>query len=269
MPLLAGINYERRGSGEPLLLVHGIGSRWEVWTPVLDQLAAHYDVIALDVPGFGASPAPPKGTTPGIESMCDMLERFLAELGVERPHVAGNSMGGWIALELARRGAVTSAIGLSPAGFLAPRDRAYTIALLIHLRLSSQAAAPLAPQLFRSALGRKLGWSVVVAHPERMTPEDAVLGVKGMAEAPWFWPNMRALPKSSFTGGSEIEVPVTIAWGIRDHLLLPRQAATALGEIPHARFVSLPDCGHVPMYDDPRLVVDTVLSALTRAQAPA
>lgn len=262
MPELAGINYERRGSGEPLLLVHGIGSRWEVWTPVLDQLAASYDVIAVDVPGFGASPAPPQGTPPGIQSMCDILERFLAELGVQRPHVVGNSMGGWIALELARRGKVGSTVGLSPAGFLAPRDRAYTLALLINMRLTSQAVKPLARQLFGSATGRKVGWSIVVAHPERMTPEDAVLGVKGMAEAPWFWPNLRVLPKHAFTGGSEIEVPVTIAWGQKDHLLLPRQAATALGEIPHAKFVSLPDCGHVPMYDNPQLVVDTVLAAL-------
>jgi pimeloyl-ACP methyl ester carboxylesterase len=261
MAELGGITYERRGSGTPLLLVHGIGSRWEVWLPVLDALAAHHDVIAVDVPGFGLSPRPPAGTPAGVPSLCELLEVFLAELGVLKPHVAGNSMGGWIALELARRGSARSSTALSPGGFLG-RDRLYSTPLLCVQRLAAKLTRPLAPTLFRSELGRKLGWANVVAHPERMTPEDAVLGLQGLADAPWFWPTLFELTKTAFGDGSEISVPVTIAWGSKDHLLPPHQAATALRQIPSASFVSLPDCGHVPMYDNPALVSEVILRTI-------
>src|SRR5665213_2781613 len=114
---VAPLSHYRRGHGEHLVLIHGIGSLWQMWEPVLDGLVAHRDVIALDLPGFGASPMPPPGTPPGIDSLITLVQEFLSELGIERPHVAGNSMGGLIALEMARRRTVRSATALSPAGF--------------------------------------------------------------------------------------------------------------------------------------------------------
>jgi pimeloyl-ACP methyl ester carboxylesterase len=259
MSELAGITFERRGSGTPLVLVHGIGSRWEVWLPVLDTLAAHHDVIAVDLPGFGVSPRPAAGTPAGVPCLCDLLDGFLTQLGVSRPHVAGNSMGGWIGLELARRGSVSSVCALSPGGFLSRRDHFYTVPLLGVQRLAAQATAPLGPWLFRSPAGRRLGFAGVVAHPERMSQEDAVLGLRGLAEAGWFWATLRELSITSFGEGAAISVPVTIAWGAKDHLLPPHQAATALARIPSASFVSLPDCGHIPMYDNPELVAQVIL----------
>lgn len=256
----AGINFDRRGSGSPLVLVHGIGSRWEVWQPVLDALAARHDVISVDLPGFGATPAPPKGTAPGIPTFADAMERFFAALGLSRPHVAGNSMGGWIALELARRGQVASATGISPAGFHKGLDRVYVVPTLTALRLTAQATRGLAPTLLKSAEGRKAAFSMLVAHPERMTPAEAVGGSQGLADATWFWPNLWELPQNTFPDAPDIDVPVTIAWGDKDHLLFPRQAATALAKIPAAKFVALPDCGHVPMYDNPQLVAETILA---------
>jgi pimeloyl-ACP methyl ester carboxylesterase len=88
------LNHHRAGSGDPLVLMHGIGSHWQVWEPVLPMLTARHDVIAVDLPGFGDSPMPPPGTPPGIDSLCDLVLGFLADLGIERPHVAGNSLGG-------------------------------------------------------------------------------------------------------------------------------------------------------------------------------
>jgi pimeloyl-ACP methyl ester carboxylesterase len=265
MAELAGITYERRGSGTPLVLVHGIGSRWEVWRPVLDALAAHHDVIAVDLPGFGTSPRPAGETPAGVPTLCDLLAGFLTQLGVSRPHVAGNSMGGWIALELARRGCVSSACALSPGGFLSMRDRFRTVPLLAVQRLAAQATAPLGPVLFRSPAGRRLGFANVIAHPERMSREDAVLGLRGLAEAGWFWATLRELSITSFGEGAAITVPVTIAWGAKDHLLPPHQAATALAQIPSAAFVSLPDCGHIPMYDNPALVAEVILRTTSAA----
>ena len=113
-PAVAQLNYERRGAGPPLVLLHGIGHRWQAWEPVLDRLAAKHDVIAVDLPGFGKS-APLDGPS-GIAEIAAALTAFFGQLGLDRPHVAGNSLGGAIALELAAGGHVSSATALSPAG---------------------------------------------------------------------------------------------------------------------------------------------------------
>jgi pimeloyl-ACP methyl ester carboxylesterase len=259
------INYVRRGSGEPLVLIHGIGSRWQMWSPVIDALAQHRDVIALDVPGFGASPRPPQGTKPGIPTMTDMLVEFWQSLGIDRPHVAGNSMGGWLALEMARRGVVRSATGLSPAGFHVAPERAFELASLVVTRTLAKAGRPLAPKAMRTPFGRKLTLSSLIGKPAQMQPDEAVLSVQGVADATWFWPTLGALCIDRFSGGEEINVPVTIAWGEHDHLLLPRQAPRALAEIPSARYVLLRDCGHVPAWDNPELVTKTILDGSTTA----
>jgi pimeloyl-ACP methyl ester carboxylesterase len=81
------LNHHRVGTGEPLVLIHGVGSRWQVWEPVIDTLAAHFDVIAIDLPGFGGSDPLPHTT---VDTLTDALHAFLTEQGLERPHLAGN-----------------------------------------------------------------------------------------------------------------------------------------------------------------------------------
>src|ERR1700685_2413189 len=100
------LNHYRAGAGEPLVLLHGIGSHWQMWEPVLSVVTAHDGVIAAALRGFGDSPMQPPGTPPGLDSLCELVLGFLEQLGVERPHVAGNSLGGMMTLELARRGHV-------------------------------------------------------------------------------------------------------------------------------------------------------------------
>src|SRR6187402_1385601 len=107
---IAGLNVERRGSGEPLVLLHGIGHRWQAWTPLLDSLARDFDVAAVDLPGFGRSPRLAGPITP--DAVTAATARVLDELGWSRPHVVGNSLGGWLGLELARIGAVSSVTAL-------------------------------------------------------------------------------------------------------------------------------------------------------------
>src|SRR5512146_3067221 len=97
------IHYERSGQGEPLLLLHGIGSGLRIWDPVLPMLTSHYDVIAVDLPGHGDSPIL-KGGRPDAATFARALARFMDELGIETAHLAGNSLGGWTALELAKLG---------------------------------------------------------------------------------------------------------------------------------------------------------------------
>ncbi len=117
------LNFHREGSGPPLVLLHGIGFHWQAWRPVIGYLSADFDVIACDLPGFGRSQPLSTGVDPTIRAYADALAGWLAEMGLERPHVAGNSMGGAIALELADRGDVASATAFSPAGFWSATER--------------------------------------------------------------------------------------------------------------------------------------------------
>ncbi len=262
---MPNVNFERRGGGEPLLLVHGIGSRWQMWEPVMDQLAQQFDVIAVDVPGFAGSPRPPAGTPTGVPSMCALLEGFLTDHGIEKPHVAGNSMGGWIALELAKRGSVRSANGISPAGFHNRAERIYEAALLTSVRASARMSRPLAPWVLASASGRRTTLSWAMAHPERLTVEQVLGDLDGLIGASWFEPTLKWLVSHAFTGGDLITVPVTITWGEKDRLLLPQQASRALNAIPNARFVHLRDCGHIPTFDDPEQVARAIIEGTAGA----
>src|SRR3954447_16996928 len=108
------VAFERRGEGSPLVLLHGIGHRWQAWEPVLNQLALVHDVIALDLPGFGRSRALPDGTPYTVESTLSVLAELFESFGLVKPHIAGNSLGGLFALEAAERDLVSSVTALSP-----------------------------------------------------------------------------------------------------------------------------------------------------------
>ena len=253
------LNHHRVGSGPPLVLIHGIGSRWQVWEPVLRRLCPERDVIALDLPGFGASPMPAHGTPAGLHSLTRLVGEFLDELGVLQPHVAGNSLGGWIALELAKQGRVRSATGLSPAGFFNDREAKYAqLSLKLTVR-TARLLSPKADRLCASPLIRTLTFSQVVAKPRLLGAADAAASVRALAEAPWFDDTLPAIAGERFAGGEAIQVPVTIAWGAKDRLLLPRQGRRAVRMIPGARLVTLTGCGHVPTYDDPEQVARVLL----------
>jgi pimeloyl-ACP methyl ester carboxylesterase len=256
------LNHYRNGSGEPLVLIHGIGSRWQIWEPVLDRLVGHRDVIALDLPGFGGSAMPPPGTPPGPESLTTLVHEFLVnELGVERPHVAGNSLGGLIAFELARRGQVRSANGISPAGFASGPEAAMAQgSLWAGVRLARR-IGPAGDRLLRSRPARIAAIGQLVGHPTRMPAADAAANLRALAAAPWFDATLPTLRAGDFRGGEDITVPVTIAWGDKDRVLLPRQALRAARLIPRARMVTLRDCGHVPTFDDPEQVARVILEA--------
>jgi pimeloyl-ACP methyl ester carboxylesterase len=253
------LNHHRRGAGEPLVLLHGIGSRWQVWSPVLDRLAADREVVALDLPGFGDSPMPPPGTEAGSPSLTTLVLEFLGALGIERPHVAGNSLGGLIAIELAKRGAVRSVTALSPGGFYNWPESVYArVSLQLTMR-SARRFAPRAERLLSRPGLRRLFLNQTFAHPERVPTRDAVETVRAFAAAPWFEETLIAVRREHFAEGERIEVPVTIAWGEKDRLLPPRQAQRAAQQIPRAKLVTLTDCGHVPMYDDPEQVARVLL----------
>jgi pimeloyl-ACP methyl ester carboxylesterase len=260
------LNHVRRGSGEPLVLVHGIGSQWRIWEPVLDALAVDFDVIAIDLPGFGHTP--PDGTGPSVEDQARRVAAFFKELELDQPHVAGNSMGGAIALELARVGAVASATAVSPAGFWTARERAFCQTSLQASRRLLGLIAPAVPTLLRSPAGRTTLLGQLVARPWRMDGEAAIDHLALLRSAPAFDACCAAFAEYTFHDAEQLQgVPVTIAWGDYDLLLLTRQRARARKVLPSARHVALPNCGHAPFSDD-RALLARVLAAGARAPVP-
>lgn len=253
------INFDRRGSGSPLVLLHGIGHRWQAWRPVLDQLARRHDVIAVDMPGFGLSPGMPDGLGHDLPDSMRMLKMIFEELGVERPHLAGNSLGGLISVEAASQGLVASATALSPAGFWTNRDRTRALTMLRGIRAGAMAPAPARALLLANDRLRAATLSALYAHPERIDRRSAAGDMAALRGSSSFVPTMRHGRRFGSWHGVPPTVPVTIAWGDQDRILPPRQAQRAARLLPAAHHVTLPGCGHVPMSDDPDLVSKIIL----------
>lgn len=251
--------YERFGTGEPLVLVHGISHRRQAWYPVAERLAEHREIILFDLPGHGESPDLLQDGRPIKQILQDQLLELFFELDLVRPHIAGNSLGGRIALEAAADGFVSSATGLAPAGFWKGKvDYAYIRAHFAVLLNAARLTAPVAPYLLRSATARKLVLGSLMVHGERLDAERVLGDQRSMIRARTA---LKTILNSAFPFESEIaaEIPVTIAWGSKDRLLLPYHAERARRQLPQAEHVWLRGSGHVPMSDDVDGVVDILL----------
>ncbi|EKX63081.1 alpha/beta fold hydrolase [Streptomyces ipomoeae] len=258
-PRTVTVSYAREGTGEPLLLLHGIGHHRQAWDPVTHLLAAEREVVTVDLPGFGESPGLPAGLPYDLPTTSAVFGAFCEALGLDRPHVAGNSLGGLLALELGREKLVRSVTALSPAGFWNEAERRYAFGVLLTMRhISRRLPLPLVEQLSRSAAGRTVLTSTIYARPGRRSPEAVVAETLALARATGFDETLRAGGGIQFTDDLP-GVPVTVAWGTRDWLLVRRQGVRAKRIIPGARLVRLPGCGHCPMNDDPALVARVIL----------
>jgi pimeloyl-ACP methyl ester carboxylesterase len=256
---------ERQGEGPELVLLHGVGHRRQAWDAVLPLLTPHRTVITVDLPGHGESPSldTVDGKDP-VHAMGEELIGLLDELGLEKPHLGGNSLGGALALGLAARGRAATVTGLSPAGFWAsPWQFPYAKAVFKTMQASGKTMNPqLASRLAHSTAGRAVIDAAIVAHPSRMTAEQAEGDAAAFFRARDAINQILAEP-IAFTDIVPDDVKVTIAWGAKDHLLPKSQARVAKRHLPNARFVLLPGCGHVPMTDDPELVARILLSGST------
>lgn len=261
--------YTRAGSGPPLVLFHGIGHRRQAWDAVLDRVTPHREVIAADLPGHGGSPPLDLAGRPLAGALAGSVTRLLDELGLDRPHVAGNSLGGYIALATAQRGRAASVTALSPAGFWrSGRELGYVKGVFRAMEFLAPRLRRAAPALTRSTAGRAVMYSAIVARPSRMSPEQALGDAAAFLAAR---PAMDAILAAAepFTGAVPADVPVTVGWGSKDRLLSPHEAVLARRHLPHARFVRLPGCGHVPMTDDPALVARVLLLGSSRPEIAA
>ncbi len=257
----AEVSYERLGGGEPLVLLHGIGHHLQVWDPVAGILAAERDVIAVDLPGFGRSPALPDGIRYDLQGVLPVLTGLFEVLGVRQPHVVGNSLGGLLALQLGHDKLARSVTALSPAGFWNEPERLYAFGVLRAMRHGAVTMPPrLVARLARTAAGRAALVGSIYARPALRSPDAVIAETRALREATGFDATLAAGRSGRFTHDVP-DVPVTIGWGSKDRLLVPRQGIRAKKTIPGARLLRLSGCGHVPMNDDPELVARVILDA--------
>jgi pimeloyl-ACP methyl ester carboxylesterase len=210
-------------------------------------------VIAVDLPGFGAS-APLPGT-PTVAALAEAVE----ELGLERPHAVGNSLGGGIALELGHRGMAGSVCAISPIGFAAGRERAYALMMLNAVHAMATALDGHAEAAYGGPVRRTALASLIAARPWRIPGPVGAHWNHCTARAPGW---SATLPAVTSWRPQMPGCPATIAWAQRDRLLIAgRQAPRARRRLPEARHVTLEGCGHVPMWDDPEQVARAILDA--------
>jgi pimeloyl-ACP methyl ester carboxylesterase len=241
-----------RDPREPLLLLHGLGGSKLIWQPVLGLLEAERRPLALDLPGFGATPSLAAQVEPTAANVAAAVHEHCLGLGIERPHVAGNSLGAWVALEMGRAGWAASVTAISPAGLwrapIGPR------------RLDSQRWAqrlrPLVALALRSRPLRERMLATFAAHPERIPAATARELILSWVDADGYEGANRAMRTHVFDPSGYPDIPVTLAWGEHDRLVAPpRPERRPAG----ARFLVLPDVGHTPTWDDPELVARTLL----------
>jgi pimeloyl-ACP methyl ester carboxylesterase len=256
------MHHVRRGSGRPLLLIHGLGGSHESWETISAPLEAERDVIAVDLPGFGATP--PLPGRPSIAALADALERFLDEHGLDGVDVVGSSMGARLALELARRGRVGTTVALDPGGFWTSREQKLFGASVKLSVLLVRALRPVLPALVGNPVTRTLLLAQFSAAPWRLDGGVALRELQRYAAAPSFdaaldelarGPRQEGMPAGTARG------PILLGWGRRDLVTLPRQAPRAARLFPDAEVVWFDGSGHFPHWDAPEETVRTILAA--------
>jgi pimeloyl-ACP methyl ester carboxylesterase len=266
---MTSLAFDRSGTGVPLVLLHGLGSSRRAWDPVMAALAEHFDVIAVDLPGFGDSGPLPAQDEPLPAALAVAVAEVLDDLGVITAHVAGNSLGGWVALELAAIRPVASLALLSPAGLWRGNVPLYNRVSLRASRWLSWRAAGLLSRLVSYRLGRALVLSQTHGRPTQLTPDYARLVITTMSASPGFDATMRATATRRYLATAPITAPVTVAFGSRDRLLLRHQSRHLDQLPPGTRVHVLPGCGHVPMADDPDAVTAVITQSAARTTACA
>jgi pimeloyl-ACP methyl ester carboxylesterase len=252
-PVLA---HDRAGSGQPLMLLHGLGSARTTWLPLLPELVRRYDVLAVDLPGHGGSTPLPRTEPATPRRLARTVATLLDQLGLDRVHVMGNSLGGWVGLELATSGRARSVVGLAPAGlWLVPGSRRNL--LLQFNRMLARSTRFVHPLALRSTTIRTLVLSSGSAWPGEVSYQTALDAARAQADAPGYLAALDGTLGNRFDRAAEIgvEVPVTAVFGDRDRIL-PGPLLQERSLLPaHARWVCLSHCGHAPQWDAPGAVL--------------
>lgn len=250
----------RDGAGEPLVLIHIGANPWHKWEPVLAELTARYDVLIPTLPGWAGGAELTGSAT--VEMFVDAVAEAMDAAGLPDAHLVGNSFGGWVAFELARRGRARSVLALSPAGGWTPRGARRLRRFFVWNKRLTVVSRPFVSVALRFGLLRRVLFRLIVARPAQLTPAqaahlatDTLLGDIRRITA--------SMDEWAVAPYPELGVPALVAWGEADRFTpLRPDGETWRKAVPHAEWRILPNVGHMPMFDDPPLVIRTVLTHL-------
>jgi pimeloyl-ACP methyl ester carboxylesterase len=246
--------YYRGGEGAPLVLLHGFTDTWRTWEPLLPKLEERFEVLAPTLAGHaGGAPLPP-GVDPDV-AIVDAVEAAMDAVGWETATIVGNSLGGYVAFQLAARGRAQAVIALAPAGGWAVDDPAIAAVHGYFRRLAKlvEQAAPHAEQIASTPEGRAQATAAIATTAEHLSPALVTTLIRGAAAC-----DVEPLIAYAERAGWEIDAaavtcPVRIVWGTEDQVLaLPGAAARFREEwFPAAEWIEIEGAGHCPQLDHP------------------
>ena len=267
------LDHFRGGSGQPLVLLHGLFASWHAWSPLLERLTAERDVLAPTHLGHAGSPPFEPARPPTIAGWTDAVEAELDAARLERPDIAGHSLGGWVAMELAKRGRARSIVAISPAGRYSDEEVAGIVRRMGRSHRMARWLLPLARRVVRTRAGRKVLLADSCADPRRIAPEDAerlVVDIATCSDADALLGTLmdRQGRAIRFTAGERVGCPVLIALPEQDRFFTRLHAEGYVQALPDASIAALPDCGHSAMFDHPELVSSTILAFANATDQP-
>jgi len=247
---------ETHGTGQPLVLIHGMGSAATAWQPIIPTLAKQFSVVTIDLPGHGRTPYSPiqKMDPTSLAqlvviqkmdptSLAQLVVKNLKNIGIESFHLVGNSLGGWVSFEIAALypTAVKSITALAPAGlWLTPFTSRYPGELA--LRVMASGVEKLAPSLLNYTWAKKIGFETVSPRWKELSYEICLDATSAMAQSTGYFPAWDALLGKRFDKQIDPQIPITIVFGDSDHT-----------------WIILPQTGHAPMWDSPNEVISEIL----------
>ena len=260
------MHYMRSGRGKPLLLIHGLGGSYRSWDTIAPTLSKTREVIAIDLPGHGQSPAEADSGT--FAGLVRSLDEWLVSQNLTGIDMVGSSMGARLVLEMARRGRAGAVVALDPGGFWQGWERTFfktTIAASIKL---VRAMHRMLPAITGNVAGRTALMFQLSARPWALQPPLVLNELRSFAGTPTFDTLVDDLATGPMQEGPAAKsAPVVIGWGRKDRLCLPQQARRALAAFPDATIHWFAQSGHFPMWDQPQETVRVILASADRLQS--
>lgn len=257
-PLPSRIPAPRREIYEDILLIHAMGSASTAWAELLPKLRKNFRVITVDLPGHGKTPLRATSATDPI-ALAHLIHDEMVKIS-HSYHLVGNSLGGWIALEMAAHfpTPVKSVTALAPAGlWINPFQRRYPATAF--LRMFARATTGLAPFFLHFQWAKSIGFSSVSPQWRKFSYQLSIDAVKAISQSEGYYPLFDGMLMKRFDGVIDSSIPVTIIFGDSDNTL-PAKTCQEISLAPkHARWVILPNSGHAPMWDSVDEVIEEIL----------
>lgn len=245
-----------------MVCLHGFVDTWRTWEMVLPALEREHDVLALTLAGHAGGPPIPGEASE--RALVDAAEAGMDAAGIDKAHLVGCSLGGYIALQLAARGRAETVVALAPAGGWAPGDESFreTLAFFRTMQDMLRAAVPYADSILAAPEGRRRATEFVTVNYEHIPAAMLAHQMRGAASCKAAVPLIEYAEREGWDlDAARVTCPVRVVWGAEDQLLPWPAAAARFREqwLPAADWVVLDDVGHAVQMDVPLEAAQLIL----------